>query len=97
LRHPADSELIDAGSLDDQFLMAFTEDFGVGQPRRRAAAHGAFRDSHGVDLKTKRAAIARNPSSFGYSVSRLRAGPSRLSRIHSLDELCQEPKVRDLI
>src|SRR5215469_14114869 len=54
-RQAADSELIDAGSLDDQFLMAFTEDFRVNQPGRRAAAHGALNASHGVDLMPKRA------------------------------------------
>jgi hypothetical protein len=53
LRQPADSELIDAGSLDDHFLMAFTEDFGIDQPRRRAVAHGAFCGSHGGVLKKK--------------------------------------------
>ena len=59
-------------------------------------AAGRRHMEHSVTLmvlaQNKRGAIARNPSSFGYSVSCLRGGPFRLSLIHSLDELCQEPK-----
>jgi hypothetical protein len=60
-RQPANSEPIDAGSLDDQLLMALTEDFGVDQPCRRAATHRAFCDSHGVDLKQKGARSLATP------------------------------------
>ena len=47
-RQPTDPEPIDTGSLDDEFLMAFTEDFRVDQPRRWPPAHGALCDSHGL-------------------------------------------------
>jgi hypothetical protein len=51
----------------------------------------------GLTSKQRGARSLATPPRPVIQFSLLRGGPLRLSLIHSLDELCQDPKVRDLI
>jgi hypothetical protein len=98
---PPNRKAIDAGLLDDDFLVSLAEDLSVDQPRCPTAAHRTFDDAHELtSMKEKGCGKLATLWLSTIQLSVSGGGDPRLTGVdflHLLDQLRQDSEVGDLV